>query len=212
MRITLITTILLTASVIQAQVNMGGGSDNARRLWKSGVSSVVSGNNEMARSLWKRCYEADPRNQDCRAGLILLGHEELLQETDMSGYTPPKEHVMPKGAKAKISGRVDKKSAQKNWNLGLQKFQKGDVRGARDFWTRCLELDPGNADCGNGLRRIGGSAGRTKGDVKAAGKHYNAGMKYLMSGQKAKAKQSFMACLKADPNHRDCSKGLKRAR
>jgi len=205
-------TMFFGAAAAQAQVQMGGGSANARRLWKSGVSSIVAGNNEMARALWKRCYEADPRNQDCRAGLILLGHEELIQPPELGGYTPPKEHTMREDAKARISGRVDKKSAMKNWKRGLQRFQKGDMRGARDAWTRCIELNPGNVDCRNGLNRLGGGSRRSSADSKAAGRHYNAGMKYLMSGQKAKARKSFKACLAADPAHGDCSKGLQRAK
>jgi len=212
MRFALITTIFLTASAAEAQVKLGGGSANARRLWKSGVSAVVSGNNEMARAAWKRCYEADPRNQDCRAGLILLGHAELMEASDMSGYTPPKEHTISEAAKAKISGRVDKKSALMNWNLGMKRFQKGNKRGALDAWTRCVELDPGNADCKNGMRRLGGGGGRITGGVKNAAKHYNSGMKYLMSGKKAKARKAFEACLAADSRHRDCAKGLRRAR
>jgi Tfp pilus assembly protein PilF len=141
-----------------------------------------------------------------------LGHQELIAEPDMSGYTPPQEEGLREGAKANISGRVDKKSASKNWNLGVIYFQKGDKRGARDAWTRCLELDPGNADCRTGLERVGGPAGPPRGDSAKAGREYAAGMRFLMSGQKAKAAAAFKRCLAADAAHKDCAQGLERVR
>lgn len=212
MKIAFIAAAFIAASNVHGQVKLGGGSVNVRRLWTSGVSAVVSGNKEMARALWRRCYEADPRNRDCRAGLILLGHEELIEAPDRAGYTPPKEHTMREGARANISSRTDKKSARKNWNQGLIRFQKGDARGARDAWTRCVELDPSNNDCRTGLKRLGAAPGPSDGGAKAAAEHYDAGMRLLMSGQKAKARKAFKACLAADARHRDCAKGLKRAR
>ncbi|NCQ33905.1 hypothetical protein GW813_02260 [bacterium] len=86
------------------------------------------------------------------------------------------------------------------------------MRGAQDAWTRCLELDPKNADCRTGLERLGVASKPSGAGAKEAGRQFDAGMKFLMSGQKAKARAAFTACLAADPGHKDCAKGLQRSK
>lgn len=199
--------LILAAPVARAAgVSLGDGNPNARRLWESGLTAVLDGNPKSAEALWQRCLKADPGSRECRAGLVLLGHPELLARKEEEA-PPPAEDGLREDAKAKIGGRRDPANAIKNWKLGTAHFERGDIPRTRDAWTRCLELDPSNADCREGLARIGAGAPPNP----EAARRYALGMRHLMAGEAAKARAEFAACLKADPGHPDCAQGLERA-
>jgi len=191
---------------------VGGGRDEALRLWKSGVSAVISGEDKMAEALWIRCLKAEPENQDCRVGLILLGHQEL-RGAKPEAPKPQIEGGLKENSHAVISGTQDKGAALKNWKAGTLFYQRGDNLKAHDAWTRCLELDPSMQECRDGLDRIaqtGEVHDRPKAGAREAAAFYEEGMRHFMNKRTEDARKAWEQCLKADPSNEDCQKGLKR--
>jgi tetratricopeptide (TPR) repeat protein len=203
---TLLLTLLFPTLAQGAGVSLG--TDEAHGLWKSGVESVINGQKKTAAALWKRCLTANPHNRDCQAGLILLGHKV--------GSPVPKAELsleqggIPQGARPRIRSSSDSRAAQKNWTLGTRAFQSGNWRAARDYWTRCLELDPESADCSEGLSRVDRKEGRPKRGGNAAAKHYAAGMRAFMQKQYGAARKAWKKCLQVNPRHTECKEGLAR--
>lgn len=48
----------------------------------------------------------------------------------------------------------NRRQARSHWNVGIIHFQRGDYTKARGEWLLCQNLDPANADCATGRRRI----------------------------------------------------------
>ncbi|MFA5138186.1 MAG: hypothetical protein WC728_03055 [Elusimicrobiota bacterium] len=193
-------------------VVVGGGRDEALRLWKAGISAVISGEDRMAESLWIRCLKAEPENQDCRVGLILLGHQEL-RVAKPEAPKPQVEGGLKEGARAVISGQQDKGAALKNWKAGALFYQRGEYRKAHDAWARCLELDPSNQECADGVERVaqtGEVRVRPKAGAQEAGAYYEEGMQHFMGKRLQEARQAWERCLKVEPGNEDCRKGLKK--
>ena len=191
---------------------VGGGRDEAFRLWKSGVSAVIAGEDKMAESLWMRCVKAEPENQDCRVGLILLGHQEL-RGAKPAAPKPQVDGGLKEGARAVISGTQDKGAALQNWKAGTLFYKRGEYRKAHDAWTRCLELDPSNQDCADGASRVeqaGEVRARPKPGAREAGAYYEEGMRHFMGKRPDEARKAWEQCLAVDPDSEDCKKGLKR--
>ena len=194
-------------------VDVDSGRQDAFRYWKAGVGAVLSGDVKIADGLWRRCLESDPSNEDCRAGLVLLGHEELRTKAAPPPEFKP-EQGLKRDARVSIEGRMDKANALKNWKTGAKSFQTGDLRQAHDAWTRCLELDPSNAECADGLERIQ-AAGAVFGPKKAANKAAaerlsGQGMRHFMNKRPEDARKAWEQCLKEDPSSEECAAGLKR--
>lgn len=196
-----------------AAVDMGMGRESAYTLWKAGVRAVLKGEPKMAGALWERCLREDPANEDCRAGLVLMGRD-LADKAPAETYSPPREDALREGAKVRIDGRKDALGARKNFELGLRYDQQGQFRQAHDAWTRCLELDPGNEDCAEGVARLTPKlrAEEPRRTVGAAAAHYRQGLDHFMRGAHDKARASWEACLQADPSFKDCREGLRRLR
>ena len=187
------------------------GRQEAYRLWKAGVAAVIDGQNKMADELWRRCLAAYSGSDDCRAGLILLGHQELAGKRTEAA-APPRETGLRPGAKPVISGLQDRRAAVKNWNTGMKHYQQGEFRKAHDAWARCLELDPSSQDCADGIERtrekLRAGDGPRKGDAQAD-LLYREGMRHLMNKDRDKARAAWEKCLEADPSHPDCRQGLR---
>lgn len=78
------------------------------------------------------CLIADPRNLTCRS----------ISKLSKGRSSAPR------------SSADDRRQARSHWNVGIMLFQRGDYGKARDEWRLCKKLDPANADCATGLRRI----------------------------------------------------------
>ncbi len=78
------------------------------------------------------CLIAEPRNPTCVA----------LSKLSRGRSSAPR------------SSADDRRQARSHWNVGIVLFQRGEYGKARDEWRLCKQLDPANADCATGLRRI----------------------------------------------------------
>jgi hypothetical protein len=59
----------------------------------------------------------------------------------------------PEAAPAQPATQAQADAAQL-WRAGIVAYQKGDVAGARDYWTRCQQADPSSENCATGLAKL----------------------------------------------------------
>ncbi|MFH1724423.1 MAG: hypothetical protein ABII00_07355 [Elusimicrobiota bacterium] len=183
--------LLALAAVCGAQtVDIGDSQRPVRLNWQRGVRYVLQGEWSMAEQAWKRCLELEPSSADCRAGLKLLNR-------------PPRIGTEREGAGAKAE-------ALEHWLAGLRFFQENERAKAREEWTRCRELDPGNEDCARGLRRVQAAFPDPADLKKDAERHWTAGLQAYQMGEHSQARDEWALCRKSDPEHEHCWLGLRR--
>jgi tetratricopeptide (TPR) repeat protein len=201
--------LLLVALTLPAQAakNSSGEQREAFRLWDAGVRLILQDKKPEARAKWQECLKLNPDNKDCRAGLKLLGPSVPQgSRTVPSGQTAamPQMQSIEAGA-----------SARAEWSRGLIYFQKTDYARAKEAWSSCLRLDPGNSDCQIGLDRLArlsrsGASAPTVPDPRAAIRHWHTGIIYFQKQNYAKAREEWKECRALDPGNDDCATGLRR--
>jgi len=70
---------------------------------------------------------------------------------------PPPPAPQPEKPLVKPDGMTQAQWAiEVHWQQGDRAFKKGDMRSAREAWTKCVELDDTRADCSSGIMRTFG--------------------------------------------------------
>ncbi|MFH2203336.1 MAG: tetratricopeptide repeat protein [Elusimicrobiota bacterium] len=129
-------------------------------------------------------------------------------------------HPCPKKKAAAPLSQEDaaRRQALRHWNNGIIYYQAKRYEKAAKEWAACFELDPENADCRDGLKRLqypvpAAKAPRREApdaDRRKALGHWSTGIVLFQQMRYREAAAEWKLCIKNDPNNKDCSAGLTR--
>lgn len=101
----------------------------SHELYRSGLQSYLSGDQQGAMANWQKALQINPSNMEARQGVVRL-------------------------SQATAGATTASAPSEENYRAGLSQLLNGNDVGAAGAWQKAYAADPGNLDAKRGLQRI----------------------------------------------------------